>query len=145
MTMFLRRVAFLAVLTACTSFAGAVAQAQSGRIQFNVVKAGFIVGISGGSGTLHLKGNSYPLSIGGVSLGLTIGASKAELIGTVHNISKPSDISGTYTALKAGVAVAGGAKIAELKNSKGVVLKVKGKQIGLEFALDLSGLNISLK
>ena len=37
---------------------------------------------------------------------------------------------------QAGVAVAGGGKVAELKNSKGVVLKVKGKQIGLELAAE---------
>ena len=78
-------------------------------------------------------------------MGATIGASKAELIGEVYNIKNPSDIEGTYTAGQAGVAVAGGSKVAELKNSKGVVLKVKGKQIGLEFALDLSGMQVSLK
>jgi len=43
------------------------------------------------------------------------------------------------------VAVAGGGKVAELKNSKGVVLKVKGKEVGLELALDLSGMEIALK
>ena len=40
---------------------------------------------------------------------------------------------------------AGGAKVAELKNSKGAVLKVKGKQVGLELALDLSGTYVSLE
>jgi len=37
-----------------------------------------------------------------------------------------------------------GGKVAELKNSR-VVLKVKGKQVGLELALDLSGMEIKLK
>jgi hypothetical protein len=71
--------------------------------------------------------------------------SKAELIGEVYNLKQPSDIEGTYSAVQAGVAVAGGGKVAELKNSKGVVLKVKGKQVGLELALDLSGMGVSLK
>ena len=145
MNEYLRRFAFLAAFVVSSFFVANNAHAQTGRIQLEIVKAGFIVGVSGGGGTLYFEGKSYPLSIGGVSLGLTIGASKAELIGTVHNISRPSDIAGTYAAIKAGVAVAGGTKVAEMKNSKGVVLKVKGKQIGLEFALDLSGLQISLK
>ena len=126
-------------------FANMASAAPSGTIAFTLYKAGFIVGGSGGSGTLKFKGKQYPVSIGGVSLGATIGASKAELIGEVYNMKNPSDIEGTYSAGQAGVAVAGGAKVAELKNSKGVVLKVKGKQVGLELALDLSGMEISLK
>lgn len=41
--------------------------------------------------------------------------------------------------------MAGGDKVADLKNSKGVQLKVKGKRIGLSFELDLSGLQVDLK
>ena len=126
-------------------FADLAAAAQSGTIQITLYKAGFIVGGSGGNGTLKFKGKQYPVNIGGVSLGATIGASKAELIGEVYNLKHPNDIEGTYAAGQAGVAVVGGEKVAELKNSKGVVLKVKGKQVGLELALDLSGMEISLK
>lgn len=116
-----------------------------GKIELVLYKAGFIVGGSGGNGKLIFKGKEYPLSIGGVSLGATIGASKAELVGEVLNLKNVSDIEGTYTAGQAGLALAGGEKVAELQNSKGVVLKVQGKQIGLEFALDLSGMQLSLK
>ena len=122
-----------------------LAQAGDGRIGIIIYKAGFIVGVSGGSGTLNYGGKDYALKIGGVSLGATIGASKAELIGTAEGLNKPSDIEGTYTAVQAGVAAAGGAKTAQLKNSKGVVLKVKGQQVGLEFSLDLSGMEVKLK
>ena len=48
--------------------------ADSGSIRFNVIKAGFVVGGSGGRGTLVFQGRSYPLSIGGVSYGFTFGA-----------------------------------------------------------------------
>jgi len=94
---------------------------------------------------LKFKGKQYRVEIGGVSLGATIGASKAELVGEVYNLKSPNDIEGTYVAGQAGVAVVGGGKVAELKNSKGVVLKIKGKQVGLELALDLSGMGVSLK
>jgi lipid-binding SYLF domain-containing protein len=137
-------VAAVAMASALLAFAPA-AYAANGTIELEIYKAGFIVGGSGGKGTLKLAGKSYPVEIGGVSLGATIGFSKAELIGEVLNIKQPSDIEGVYTAGQAGVAVAGGSKVAELKNSKGVVLKVKGKQIGLEFSLDLSGMEIKLK
>ncbi len=121
------------------------AQQISGRIELIIYKAGFIVGVSGGEGILNFRGRRYPLAIGGISLGATIGASKADLVGEVYNLRTPADIAGTYTSTQAGVAIAGGAKVAQLKNSKGVVLKVSGKQIGLEFSLDLSGIQISLK
>jgi hypothetical protein len=121
------------------------AYAQDARLEIDIYKAGFIIGVSGGSGLLHFQGRGYPVSIGGVSLGATIGASKAELIGEVYNLTKPSDIAGTYVAAQAGVAAAGGAKVFDLTNSKGVNLKLRGAQIGFELSLDLSGMQIKLK
>lgn len=139
------RAAMTAAVVMMVLGVAAPAKAQSGSIQIEIYKAGFIVGVSGGSGTLHHGGRAYPLTIGGVSLGATIGASRAELLGEVYNLRRPSDIEGTYTAVQAGVAVAGGEKVAELQNSKGVLLKIRGRQIGLEFSLDLSGMQIALK
>ena len=133
-----------ALASALLAFAPA-AWAANGTIQFEIYKAGFIVGGSGGKGTLNFGGKSYPLDIGGISLGATIGVTKAELVGQVVNIKQASDIEGVYSAGQAGYAVAGGSKVAELKNSKGVVLKVKGKQVGLAVELDLAGMEIKLK
>lgn len=121
------------------------ADKPSAKIQFEIYKAGLIVGVSGGSGTLTLKGKEYPISIGGVSLGATVGASKTGFVGDVYNLATAGDIEGIYSGGKAGVAIAGGKKVAELKNSKDVVLKVSGKQMGLELTLDLNGMQISLK
>jgi hypothetical protein len=126
-------------------YANLAVAAPSGTIELTLYKAGFIVGGSGGSGTLKFKGKKYPVSIGGVSLGATIGVSKAELIGEVYNLKQPSDIEGTYTAVSAGGALAGGGGIAELQNSRGVRLKIQGRQIGLMVSLDLSGMRISIR
>jgi hypothetical protein len=134
-----------AALAAALLVSFAPAALAQDSIELEVYKAGFWVGGSGGSGTLKHAGKSYPLGIGGVSLGATFGFSKAELVGTVRNLKQPSDIEGIYTAAGAGVAVAGGAKAAVLKNAKGVELEVKGKQVGLEFSLDLSGMEAKLK
>jgi lipid-binding SYLF domain-containing protein len=136
---------FAATALLVTSLSATAAGAPDGTIALEIYKAGFIVGGAGGSGTLTYKGTAHPVEIGGVSLGATIGISKAELLGDVYNLKSLEDIEGTYTATTVGLAVAGGDKTAELKNSKGVELKIKGKQIGLELSLDLSGLELKLK
>jgi lipid-binding SYLF domain-containing protein len=138
-------VAAVIVAAGTMLFASVATAAPDGTIALTLYKAGFIVGGSGGSGTLTFKGKKYPVEIAGISLGATIGVSKAELVGEVYNMKQPSDIEGTYSAAQAGVAVVGGGKVAELKNTKGVVLKVKGKEVGLELALDLSGMGVTLK
>src|SRR5262249_5133016 len=70
--------------------------AETGSVRFNIVKAGFIVGIGGGSGTLNFQGRDYRLSIGGINVG-TIGASAVDLVGTAENLRTATDIVGTYT------------------------------------------------
>jgi hypothetical protein len=142
----IKSVSLSLALVAAAATAPVLAEEQtSGKIQFEIYKAGLVVGVSGGSGALTFKGKDYPLSIGGISLGATIGASKAEFVGDVFNLSAPEDIEGVYSGAKAGVAIAGGAKTAILKNSKGVELKVSGEQIGVELTLDLNGMQVSLK
>ena len=135
----------LALAAALSFSTPASAQTPSGTIAFKVFKVGFIIGTGGGSGTLFYQGKSYPLNVGGISLGLTIGASSADLVGEVYNLTNPADIQGTYSAVSASVAIAGGGMTASLQNSRGVVLKVRGKQIGLEVSLDLGGLSINLE
>jgi hypothetical protein len=120
------------------------ALADSAQVRIKIVSAGFIIGASGGSGSVTFRGRRYPLSIGGVSVGATIGASGTELIGTATNMRDIRDIEGVYTAAGAGVAVAGGAGAVQLTNSKGVRLRLKGRKIGLQFSIDLSGMSISL-
>ena len=129
---------------ALTAFQSSPAEAASPRIEFRIVRAGFILGASSGSGTLKYNGKRYRLRISGVSLGATVGAASAEFVGRVRNLRKPQDIQGNYTAVGAGVAAAGGGSVARLRNSRGVELEVSGKQIGLMASIDLSGMRIRL-
>jgi hypothetical protein len=62
------RAALIALIA--TAGVATAAYADSGRIRFNVIKAGFVFGGSGGKGTLAFHGRYYPLAIGGVSWGL---------------------------------------------------------------------------
>ena len=121
-----------------------LSHAETGSIRLNIGKAGFIIGIGGGSGTLRFRGRDYPVSVGGISVG-TIGVSGADLVGRVYNLRSAADIAGTYTAVSGGVAVAGGAKIARLQNANGVVMELQGAQVGLEVSFSLSGMTVALR
>lgn len=121
------------------------AEAATGSISMHIVSAGFIFGVSGGSGILTFRGHQFPLSIGGISAGATIGASGTDLVGTASRIHHPADIEGVYSAIGAGLSIAGGRSAAQLSNARGVVLRLRGRQVGFMFSLDLSGMNISLR
>ena len=140
---------FRAALIALTALTGAslssAARADSGFVNITLIKAGWIIGGSGGSGTLTFQGRRYPVSVGGVSYGLVFGAAKTNLHGRVSNISRPSDVAGVYGAAGAGLAVGGGARAIVLTNQKGAVLELSGHQVGLMANADLSGLAITMK
>ena len=109
------------------------------------MKAGFIFGVGGGNGTLVFQGRRYQLAVGGLSFGATIGASKAELVGRAYNLRQATDIAGTYSAIGGGAAVAGGVSGIRLQNAKGVVLELRGRNIGLEFNASVSGVEIRFR
>jgi hypothetical protein len=137
--------AALIVLTAAFAGLSSAARADSGTISFKVLKGGWVIGASGGSGTLTFHGQHYPISIGGLSYGFVFGASETFFHGTVSNIGSPSDVSGIYGAAGAGAAVGAGAQAIVLTNEKGAVLSLTGRQVGLQINADLSGLSISVR
>jgi hypothetical protein len=140
---------FRASLIALIAIAGvslsSAAYADSGAISFRVLKAGFIVGGSGGSGTLTFHGKRYPISIGGLSYGFTFGASETRFHGTVSHINRPSDVAGVYAAAGAGGAIGRGAQAIVLTNQKGAVLSLTGRSAGVIISADLNGMAVSLK
>jgi hypothetical protein len=121
------------------------AQADTGTIVLTVYKAGWIIGGSGGYGTLTFRGKRYPLSVGGIDYGLVFGGSKTVLRGRVSNIGRASDVAGVYGAAGAGLAIGRGARAIVLANQKGAVLELEGRQVGLMANADLSGLAITMK
>jgi hypothetical protein len=141
--------AFRAALLALTVFAGttlsSASQADSGTVTLTIYKAGWVIGGSGGGGTLNFHGRTYGLSTGGLDYGLVFGGSKTVLRGRVSNISRASDVAGVYGAAGAGLAVGRGARAIVLTNQKGAVLELTGQQVGLMANADLSGLAITLK
>jgi len=141
--------AIAAALAALTAFAGATlcsaAHADEGTVALTIYKAGWIIGGSGGSGTLNFRGRRYALSTGGLDYGFVFGGSKTVLRGRVSNIYRPSDVAGVYGAAGAGLAIGRGARAIVLSNQKGAVLELSGQQTGLMANADLSGLAISMR
>jgi hypothetical protein len=139
------RTALVALAALAAAGFSSAAQADSGHISFNVVKAGFVIGGSAGSGTLTFHGKKYPISIGGLSYGFTFGASDTRFTGRVTHIRKPSDVAGVYAAAGAGAAVGAGAQAIVLQNPNGATLTLTGRQAGLIVSADLNGLAISMR
>jgi hypothetical protein len=143
----MHRIGFRKILIALVALLGAsvAAHADDGYVQISVIKGGWVIGGSGGGGTLTFHGRRYPLRIGGLSYGLLFGASQTYLSGRVSNIYSPYDVEGVYGAGAAGAAVGRGVSAIVLTNQKGAVLELSGRQTGLIVDADLSGLAITLR
>jgi hypothetical protein len=124
-------------LAAVLAGAPVEASAATGSIRITITRAQFVVG--GGSGTLRLLGERYPLRVGGVSAG-PFGAARVDLVGRAYNISTAANIHGIYSA----IAETGRPGTFRLRNWQGVVLELRGRQ-GVKPSVDLNGLQISLR
>ena len=138
------RAALVGLFAVAFLVSSSTARADGGSISFRVIKAGFIIGGSGGSGTLTFHGRTYGISIGGISYGFTFGASETRFHGTVRNIRRASDVAGVYAAGNAGAALGRGAQVIVLTNQNGAVLELSGSSIGAIVSADLNGLAISV-
>jgi hypothetical protein len=134
-----------AIALAALAVTSVSAFADGGSIHIRIVKAGFVIGGSGGSGTLTFHGRRYPLSVGGLSYGFTFGASETNFYGQVTNIRRPSDVAGVYGQAGAGAALGVGAQGVVLTNQNGAVLTLSGRQVGAIVSADLSGLALSVR
>jgi len=120
-------------------------QAQStGSVRLHIVKAGFIVGVGGGSGVLHYHGHTYRLAVSGIGLG-SLGVAAVDLVGTASNLTSPGAIAGSYGGAGAGGTFVGGGQVATLQNGNGVVLQLRGAQVGFQVSLGLAGMTIALR
>jgi hypothetical protein len=125
-------------------------QAETGSVAVVFTKGGLILGVGSGDGVLTFRGRHYPFTVSGMSLGATVGASTTRLIGQALNLKGPESIEGTYTAIGAGGAVAGGAGSVRLRNTNGamtngVVLQLSGPKVGAELSVAVAGVSIRLK
>jgi len=144
---FIRLVKFGATIVTAASMlivTSMPSHAQTGSVRLHIVKAGFIVGVGGGSGTLTCQGRTYRLSVGGIGVG-SLGIAAVDLVGTATHLRRCADIAGTYGAAGVGVTFVAGAQAATLQNGKGVILRVGGAQVGFQISLGLAGMTIALR
>ena len=139
------RAAFVALFALAGAGVSSAAHADGGTIWIEELKGGWFIGGSAGSGMLIFHGHSYPLSIGGLSAGLVFGGSVTRLSGYVSNIRNPWDVAGVYGGAGAGAALVVGARAIVLRNEKGAVLRLSGRQVGLIANADVSGLAVALR
>jgi hypothetical protein len=147
MLSFTRTIRFVsAIFIAAAALAGVSTEsrAQTATVRLHIVKAGFIIGVGGGSGVLIFHGRRYPLSIGGIGIG-SLGIAAVDLVGTAYNLHRPADIAGSYGAAGAGATFVGGGQVAQLQNGNGVILQVAGVQAGFQVSLGLAGMTIALQ
>ena len=119
------------------------ANADNGTIQFSVLKGGWFIGRW--QGHAGLPRPALPSLDRRTERGPRVRCIRDGFSGTVTNIRSPSDVSGVYGAAGAGGAVLVGAQAIVLRNEKGAVLRLTGRQVGLQVNADLSGLSISVR
>ena len=90
------------------------ANAETGSVRITITRAQFVVG--GGSGTLRLLGERYPLRVGGVSAG-PFGVARVDLVGRAYNMRTAANIHGIYST----IAETGRPGTFRLRNWQGVV------------------------
>jgi hypothetical protein len=125
-------------------------RAETGSVAVVFTKGGLILGVGGGEGVLTFRGRHYPFTVSGMSVGATIGASTTKLVGQAFNLRGPESIEGTYSAVGAGGALAGGAGSVRLRNTNGaiangVILQLSGPKVGVELSVAVAGVSIRLK
>src|SRR5262245_23403407 len=125
--MYLRVSTITAALAAAALVAGlSTSQAATGNVNLTVAKGGVAIGATNGTGTMRLRGRVYPLVVSGVSCCFTFGGSQANLSGTIANVSRATDIEGSYSASSGGLTIGQGQQSIMLTNGKGAVLQLTG-------------------
>ena len=111
-------------------------------IELTGVAAG--VGLSWGSGVLRFAGKNYSFKVEGLSVG-DVGFAKVSAVGKVYNLQRLSDFAGTYAAVGAGVAVAGGVAGLTMQNQRGVTMDLTATQEGLKLNIGPQGLTVTMR
>ena len=133
-----------ATLVVPFSTALAKAKAPDATLQLREGSVAAGIGFSWGGGTLTYRGKRYPVKVDGLSVG-SVGISRATASGSVYNLKSLNDFNGTYTAVGAGAAVAGGGSIATMQNQNGVRINLRATTQGVKFTLGAAGVSLQIQ
>ncbi len=134
----------LMVLALSLGTAAAEVKQPVGEVSLNSKSIAIGIGVNWGSGTLTYQGNKYPFSVEGLSVA-DLGIASVSAVGEVYDLKKVEDFAGTYTAVKAGIALGGGAEGVTMSNEHGVIVNLQATQVGIKLSLALQGMVIKMK
>jgi hypothetical protein len=120
------------------------ADAKMGSVRVVFTKVALVAGGGVGRGVLTFEGRDHRFTVYGISVGVSIGASIARLVGRAAYLHQLSDFEGSYSSAGVGGALVAGGGGVQLKNDKGVIITLHGVRAGLELASNLSGIRIVL-
>ncbi len=86
---------------------------------------------------------SIPVTFKGLSVA-AVGGDSIRASGNVYHLTKLEDFEGNYTAASAGATVAGGGSLSAMENQKGVVIKLRSANQGLQFNLSVEGVAFAI-
>lgn len=89
-------------------------------------------------------GTSHEFKVAGLTL-LDVGITGIEATGEVYKLVEAKDIEGAFFAGEAGAALGGGGSAIAMKNTNGVVMKLKTAEKGVRLTLAGEGLKITLE
>jgi hypothetical protein len=117
----------------------------SGTVTMRSVQAAYIGSGTTGSGTLQVRGRSYPFTITGAGIG-GIGASTITAAGEIYNLASPAQFPGTYGQARYGFAV-GNASGGDLwlQNENGVIMHLRAQRTGLMLSLGADAMVIQMR
>ena len=116
----------------------------SATIVLQTKSIGFIFGAQWGGGTLTFRGRKYQVRVRVFEAGV-IGFQGTSFTGQVYNLRTATDIEGTYAGGGAAIALGGGVSSVEMKNSKGVLIKLQGSSAGIMGKIAAKGFEIRLR
>lgn len=119
-------------------------ETPSGTVSMESKSVAVGIGVSWGDGKLMYKGKTYAFTVNGLSV-VDVGVSKVSATGTVFNLKKVADFSGTYTAAEASAAVGAGKGVTAMKNQNGVIMHLTGVGKGVQFTLAPKGVEVKMK
>lgn len=142
-----RKMMLIIALTCVASLetrASAADMAVDGTVELTATAVNIGLGYRWGSGILKYQGTEYPFTIDGLSVG-AVGASRASVAGDVLGLEKLEDFNGVYRGVGIHTTIIGEGGGSELKNEKGVVVRLSRTSAGLELQIGGDGVKAALK
>jgi hypothetical protein len=119
------------------------AEDTKGRVSIEAMSVGAGLGVTWGEGVLEFRGERYPFTVTGFSIG-DVGVSKVMAKGEVYNLKSVDDFTGVFAAAVAGGTLGGGGGAAAMKNQKGASMVWTSTNQGVSFSLAQAGLSVKL-